>query len=420
MKKIGIFLVLLLFSLNIVLAESILSVNKETPILGETLFGEINGNFAKEIQINDIKFFQDTTQVYFDYDLTKYNDAYFFYVYLTRSGNFTIKVNVFPRDSLYSKILEKTIQVQENYTGGILEIKKGFVFSFLTPELTLKNVGRSSLSVSYLSERVTLSPDESQKIYFTPKEKFSYLTLSTYDRFDVPIIYTPPIIKAINQTENISPKIVEITPLPIKKVINIRANPSHLSLSTLTNKSISDVIELVNYGNVDVNSILISKNSSSLSYDPLAQIFSQSSSIFKINFFSAESGIFKDNLVLLFLSADPNINTTLIIPLEIAVSKIELPKPEIKTKSKTCSELNGLKCLSEKDCTGAITYAFDGYCCIGLCKTPEIEKEEKDYRWLIGIIILVVIALVGFLIYRKVEQTRSKTAEQVIRKRAKL
>ena len=67
-------------------------------------------------------------------------------------------------------------------------------------------------------------------------------------------------------------------------------------------------------------------------------------------------------------------------------------------ETKTCAGKGGAICNKSlgETCTGSQEYSSDGVCCIGAC-----EVKEASSGWIWGILILIILGIVGWYLYRK-------------------
>ena len=215
MKKSILFLSLFLI-LAFAKAEPILLLHQEKFQPGETLIGEIkveSGNFSGELSKSNIQLYEGRRESLFDYELIKYENSYYLYSYLTKSGNFTLKI----KDILYrgfsgilqSKSIEKNLTIVENpeiiteainqagtifYINRtyrkILSIRPGVVFSISAPEVILENKGDKEFNITYDLDKLCesslhkiLYPGRTEKIFIPAAKQFSTLIISAYNIF---------------------------------------------------------------------------------------------------------------------------------------------------------------------------------------------------------------------------------------------
>ncbi len=92
--------------------------------------------------------------------------------------------------------------------------------------------------------------------------------------------------------------------------------------------------------------------------------------------------------------------------------------PKIDIEDKTDEEIASLncvdmgeKCEDNEKCNGEIVSSLDGSCCVGECK----EKTQINYAWIIGVIILVIVATLVWFFYSKArKRQKPKSTEDIL------
>ena len=142
MKR-GVIVFFFLFLISIATAAPILTFQNEEIQPGETILATITtvGNFEKQIEPSDIKFYEGRKQVSFESDIKFYEGTHYLYVYTTREGNFSIEIsgilykeaNTLQATTItkeFNITEEKIINEETNETSTqIFQIKPGFVFT---------------------------------------------------------------------------------------------------------------------------------------------------------------------------------------------------------------------------------------------------------------------------------------------------
>ena len=161
------------------------------------------------------------------------------------------------------------------------------------------------------------------------------------------------------------------------------------------------IIYLSNTGNEDINDISfnISPNIEqyvSISPDSISTLAADSSKqiILTINS-GGNDGIISG----LITAYSENISSSL--DLVINSTKDFVPENNTTTETNTivttCSDLNGIICSSDQECTGDSLMAKDGTCCMASCEIPQKSSTGKWIGW--GL--LVVVLLLVFWFYKK-------------------
>jgi hypothetical protein len=113
----GYLILLAVLFIGFISAEPTINFQHEKILSGETIIGTITineGEFTKNIEDSEIKFFDGRKEVFFEFENFFYNESNYFYVYTTRPGNFSMKVeNVLYKEKqiLNSINLEKNFEV---------------------------------------------------------------------------------------------------------------------------------------------------------------------------------------------------------------------------------------------------------------------------------------------------------------------
>jgi len=96
--------------------------------------------------------------------------------------------------------------------------------------------------------------------------------------------------------------------------------------------------------------------------------------------------------------------------------------PKINIEDKTVEEIAALncvdmgdKCEDNENCDGEIVSSLDGSCCVGECK----EKTQTSYAWIIGVIILVIVATLIYYFYSRArKRQKPKSTEDILKERS--
>ena len=429
MKKevLSVLLLIFLFSASIVIAAPEIKFQTENSTFqpGETILGEITtpGYFSKQIQLNDVQFFKARKQVFFDYDLVYYNNTYYFYIIPNFEGDFSMRVNniLYKNPDLQSSTIEKQFSVKtkfidENKTQTqILSINPGFVYTSNDPELILKNKGNTQINLTYSQgeskNELSITPENFRIIYPQINKTFSYLSIESYEKFNIPVIYISLTTQNTNQTiPSIEPK--------------LKPDPSILSVSIVTGQEKQETIELVNFGETNITNITITSNISILTSAQLDFIEAKSIKNITLNFSSQSDGFIGGDIVIAYFQ--DNLSQRVIIPTNIYIYPQNTSTENQTIIKESCSELGGIVCSSGEICLGEQKFtAYEEYCCLSSCELfnptpPGGESPGKSYGWMWGIIILIVLGAVGYFAYKKYKQTKPKKPEDLLQEKTKL
>jgi hypothetical protein len=414
MRKEG--LILFLFLISFASASPLMNIQNQEHQLGETLFAEIqpeqSEEFAKPISPDDIEFFQGRKKIFLEHDILFHNNKHFFYAYLNKDENFTIKIkNILYKDSqgdLKSKTIEKDIKIIKKFTDEnntktqILSVKPGFIFTSDRAEINLLNKGNFQLNFTYLNEQTTLEPGQSEKISTKPNQTFSYIEISTYYDFKIPVIYIP--LGIGNETTQ-------------PQEVKLKSEPRYIHVNLAQETEKTEIIKLINFAeeNLSITEIRAGENISSImQINDIEKIGAKSIANLTLDFYSENQGFFQGDI---FLNFSYQNKTSFI---EIPVYIYAFPENyslDSEPEAETCFELGGIACLPNELCDGDSFSASDGYCCLGSCEQVA-EDDEQDYAWLIGVGIFIILAIIGFFVYRKIKKSKPKKPEQELKEKS--
>lgn len=416
MKKELVLLVLLL-SLSFISALPELSFpDKLQP--GETGLGVLSGNFAKTLSSSDLLFYEGEKQIFIESDMVFYGGAYYLYAYTSRQGNFTLKINniLYKDPELKSINIVKDFQVAKEFqtinnssVSQILSIKPGAILTSSTSKLILSNKGDIDLKVSVQFENSTqslnISKGDFKEIPISPTLEFSMISIDSYKKFSIPVIFA---------------SLKNNTPITTR---NISIVPSFLKVEMNQGQNQTKQIFFVNPDKSDIENFSISKESEMISYDPNSSLSGRNETL-SINLIFSSNLLGSFTNIVNFTFSQDGIVKTITLPIEIYVfsENTTLPSDTNNTDNSSsvpsCSQLGGVVC-SAGICTGTGTYSIEGYCCIGQCNVPQ-PASSSGSGWIIGIIIILALAAGGFFVYKKYKGTKPAQAEDTIKKKAEL
>jgi len=402
---------LFLFLISIATAAPTLTFQNEEIQPGETILATITtvGNFEKQIEPSDIKFYEGRKQVSFESDIKFYEGTHYLYVYTTREGNFSIEISGIlykEANTLQATTITKQFNITEeiitdeetNQTSTqILQIKPGFVFTTGTPSIKLINKGTVELNIKYGELEISLQPSETYDVITIPEQVFSYINISTYKEFSIPIIYP-----TANATF-ISPSVQ----------LDLRQSPELLLAELITNTESQETIELFNFGNETLTNIQITSDFTFIETEEIENISAREVKNLTITFDPKIPGHFQGNINITYTqNAEQN---TLSIPLSLFILPEGSTTEDFERVNETCTELSGTVCESGFICTGEATFTKNQeYCCLGTCESTEQESEGGGFGWLIGIVIIAALGFGGYYFYKKQKKViPKKPSEQI-------
>ena len=403
----------LLVSISIASAAPTLTFQNNETQPGETIIATITtiGNFEKQIEPSDIKFYEGRKQVSFESDIKFYEGTHYLYIYTTREGNFSIEISEIlykEADALQATTItkqfsiteEKIIDEETNETSTqILQIKPGFIFTTETPSIKLINKGTSELSIEYAESEISLQPLETYDIVTIPEQVFSYMKISTYKEFSIPIIYP-----TANATF-VSPSVQ----------LDLRQSPELLLAELLTNTKSQETIELFNFGDEPITEIQITSDFDFIETEEIENMSAREVKNLTLTFDPEFPGHFQGNINITYTQYAEQ--QTLSIPLSLFILPEGSTTEDFEIINETCAEISGTVCESGFICSGEATFTKNQeYCCLGTCEsTGEDESEGGGFGWLIGIIIIIALGFGGYYFYKKQKKVVPKKPEEQIK-----
>jgi len=409
MKR-GAIIFLSIFLISIASAVPSLNFQNNETQPGETIIATIStvGEFQKQIEPSNIKFYSGRKQVSFESDIIFYEGTHYLYIYTTREGNFTMEISEIlykEADELQSTTItkqlniteEKTIDEETNETSTqILQIKPGFIYKNQIPTIKLINKGTTELNIEYQEEEMILQSQEVHEITTTPEEIFSYLNISTYKEFRVPIIYPPANSTFVGPTVQ----------------IDLRQSPELLLAEIFTNKKTEQTIELFNFGNEVMTEFKITSDLEFVEIEEIENMSAREARNLTVTFDPEDPGHFQGNINITY--TQNTTQNTLSVPLSLFILPEGSNATDFTVSEGTCIDISGTVCESGFECVGKATFTKNQeYCCLGTCEIEEEpESEGGSYGWLIGIIILIALGLGGYYFYAKQKKVTPKKPEE--------
>jgi len=412
MKR-GALIFLSLFLISIASATPSLIFKNEEIQPGETILATIStvGEFQRQIEPYAIKFYEGRKQVSFEYDIKFYEGTHYLYIYTTREGIFSIEISEIlykEADALQATTITKEFSItketitneETNETSTqILQIKPGLIFTTQTPSIKLINKGISELTIAYDDEEILLQPFETHDIITIPEQVFSYLNISTYKEFSIPIIYP-----TANATF-ISPSVQ----------LDLRHIPELLLAELFTDTESQETIELFNFGNETITEIQIISDINFIETEEIENMSAREIKNLTLILDPKSPGHFHGNINITYTQYTKQ--ETLSIPLSLFVLPEGTNASNFEIIEETCTEISGTVCESGSVCSGEATFTkSQEYCCLGTCESTEPESEGGGFGWLVGIIIIIAVAAGGYYFYKKQKKIVPKKPEEQIKK----
>jgi len=410
-----------LFAINFVNSEPVLILQKTSFQPGETLIGEIkieSGNFSAKLTESNFVFYEGRRETYVEYNFFQYNNSYYFYAYLTKSGNLTINIkNILYRDiegNLKTSNINKTLEIKERpitignktYTQ-ILSIRPGVIFTSKNPELIFENKGNKSFNITYglkgskESFKLELFPQRPEKAQFNVSNKISEISIASYENFFVPVIYN-----GFNNPEE-------------ENTTNLKADHLIFQIKSKEKQTAKELLTLFNFANNTISNLQIKKSSDLITIGTYNNTIPGGGNL-KVNlsFLSNYQGSFSDNLTITF--KENKLDGVIIIPIEVYVfsenTSLENISLSIDSSTPTCLSLGGKFCITGQEyCDGDFTISLEGNCCIGTCAAIQGDSSSgPSIKWIIGLIIVLALGGGGYYLYKKTNLLKPKSPEKMI------
>ncbi len=393
----------LYFSLAFISSFDI-ALPKTTYYPGETMQVEIPNAFIGNLQDSNILIYASGA-VHSSPAVTKvikYDNKYHFYAILpTQPGNYQLKIEGI---EYWDGSVQSSQPIIKNFSinptnASYLSFNPGYVYTTSDFSVSLKAYNQDQqVSVDFpelnFHDSFSMGYGDMKTVYF------SISKASETIRANIKINdYNLPVVILINSKQNVS---VNTTPIEdedgsLKELIAVDTNK--IEGSIMPNTDYYYQIAIVNK-EAAVKNINLSSPISEINVSPANIPVLASLQIINITINTKE-----DIYSYILISIK---NSSMKIPINLTIVKT---KEEVFTnippvnEEKTCSSLGGIICIGEEKCSvSSTTYSSDssdGRCCIGgECKVP----EKASYLGLIGFVLLVVLVLGGFYLYKKANQ----------------
>ena len=406
MKKVNILLVLLVLVLPLV---SAININiKSNYLQGETLLGTIEGNFLTPLTQENFYFYSDRSQIPLIFDVVKIQDKYYFYALLpVEERNYTLLIkdaNYFENGRENKGDLEKNFSVLGNVTD--FSVSPGFLVIKNESTLTVKSLNSVlSVSAKLLNSSQTLNvPAGQEKKLLFSASGIKNFTLAEIEISALNTKYLIP-VAIISQSNPTSENITETE--------KFRFSRDRLNYSVYEKNETIFKIYLENLNNIVIKNIKINFSGEledviTLNPDSIDELKENDHKEIEIRI---NAPIAKRYYGKISASAG-NFSTETYLTINSFTKNETLPpQPSPYPEKQSCSDLNGILCLSDTKCSGIIQDSSDGDCCIGTC-----EKATSYIGHIIGIIIILIVAGGLFFLWRRSKKGKI-TSLDVLKKR---
>lgn len=385
MKKIGIFaFIVLVFSISF--ASAISTTLKESYDQKENIIVEVKGNILSPIKFGDIEFKRKNVVVPLEYNVLNVKNKYFIWAIAPdKNETYTLLINN----------LEITVNGQKqiiNYTQNfnVLEnltrynIKPGFINSKGNFEVEITSYSDNDVVINTnfpYESSLNLKPGSNKFTFLADGIKSDLFTSIKIGEYSVPLY-----INLDDKNTVSNKKGLYFEPVSIKRSVKSGDRPIYL-------------INIRNYDDVNHKKVklIYDKDIFFIAQDREFDIDKGGRFEFNLSF---KKNIDKD------ISNEIKINyanSSLALPLEI---KIDDTEESIVSKNNSsefqyfCSELAGVKCVSNEICNGEVREGLDGTCCLGSCQNQNVEVESSSSEWIGYVLALLIFLILGYLVYR--------------------
>jgi len=397
---------LFVIALSLASAEIEFNVTSENLQAGETLFAKISGvgNNSKLLD-SSVSFLEGRKKVFFEYDSILVNDSHYIYAYTTREGNFTLKIENFLYDDngvIASKDFSEDFEVKNvvlnetNVTGTkILSIRPGFLT--MGEELTLENKGSLDLNVEVGGNKTLIKSGGKTSLKSLNGEENYFLGIKTYKDFDVLVVK----IRDLENFTNFSVPAYNLRPVVsyfIRKVnSNVRENIS---------------FEFENTGTKPLEIYNVSSDIEYLDFESSLEIGPKSKEVIGGEIFADGRGILNGSVTFEYVSDGKR--GSLVVPAELYVLEKGENKSNLREElTKTCSEIEGTLCEKGLICNGEqVITSEKKYCCLAKCVEVKGSEKKSSNVWIYGVLIIVVLGIVGYLMYKKQKGVGKKAEDK--------
>lgn len=418
--RIGIIFLLCFLLIPISLAAPTLEIQNQKIQPGETILAKLTttGEFTEKITKSQIKFLDGRKETSLETAVFLYNNTQYISIYTSQEKNLTLKIeNILYKEegSLKSYTISQNLTIRkspifneetnETFTK-ILRVRPGFISSS-TPKIRLTNIGNSSLNITCQDQELSISPLTTKEISINPKAKFSLITISSYEDFQIPVLYLSQFSNGtINQSET-----GEDNSTPIKQA-NLRYESNLSKITIQLEEELEKTIELFNVGKENITDIKIMSSSNFISTSTLQDMPSKQVQNLTISLFPKEAGFFQETINISYVQNETGF--TLKIPIEILVLPNGTTKENFtRTQGLKCEDI-GQVCESGEVCNGTAVFTdeYKKFCCPFSCIPAEGSSEESgSLSWIVGFLILAVLGYTGYYFYNKQKSLKNPTAK---------
>ena len=403
-KEIFLF-VIILFAVQCVFSLEI-SLYKDSYLPRETLQSEIHGNFIS-LASENIMIYKDD-KVHSEpvvQNLIKQNNTYYYYAVLPKEeGNYSLRIEgsrYIESGDLKSDPLIKNFTITKTNESS-LSISPGFILTNKDFEVKVKALNKDQ-TVEAVFENVSTSVflyEESEEtlkfsISGIPTKK-SVLKIGNYI---IPVF----IINTINSSEPLS---------------QLYFSTDSIRATVFPEKTYFFNLYIENTGETNITNINLSNDFGAVLNPTKISNISKGERV-QVNFTIITPKTDKKNITGELVASFNNTSVSVEVFLELTINDTKVTLPGLNsTDTLSCINI-GKTCMSDEECGGQITPSLEGACCIGTCT----KKKTSSSNWIYGVILLIVLAaLAGYIFwnYKKKQNLRPKSIDEIMREKVDL
>jgi hypothetical protein len=377
---------------------------------GETLLAEISGNFIDNLQPKNIFFYSGRIYVPMIYDIVKAQDRYYLYAILpNKERNYTLIIkNAHFFDAGQERLQDLKFNFSVSGNLSLFAVNPGFIVT--NKDFTIR-IESKVKTINLIAE--FLNTTQKHEIGMGRTKTLSFSIADVYKSTIEDLIlksedtsYRIPII--IFTSKNASEEEIEMSE-------KLRFSKPSFEFSILKDQEFEFQVTLMNTGQENISEIIVVMESDGkeTEIEEIKMLEAGDSRVITITTTSDELGEREDKI----FARSENFTAETLVLLTTVENQEKLKNLTITdiTEEKSCSELGGEKCMGNKVCEGTTKYASNGLCCIGMC---EEQKKISIWKIIILMLIILILAAIGFFVFKKM-QARRQLAGEIFKEKEK-